>query len=112
MKWDLTTKQDGEWTDYHLARDGSEVARAKWRLVNGCAELHNWAGSSAKSVLIKTREILRQVIVPDIKSVGATRIFVADLTANVDELRVKYWRFMGFSFGGEIAGYSYGVMEV
>jgi 4-hydroxyphenylpyruvate dioxygenase-like putative hemolysin len=112
MKWDLTTQTDGDWNEYRLFRDGKAVAYAKWRLLGKNAELHNSAVESTKSVLVETRRILNEVILPAIKAAGGELVVVCDRTENVDRLRKKYWEFMGFLFTGEVDKHTFAIREV
>ena len=110
--WSLQKKNNGEWHEYYLLKDGQSVAYAKWRIVDGHAELHNSAENTSKSLLIKTREIFNHEIKSDMRAKGVDVVVVCDLLNNVDRIRRHYWRFMGFDYFCETQGYACAVMEV
>jgi len=105
MTWRIDKSRIGPWHEYDIFRDDEKVARARWRLrSDNNAELHNELLQTSKSVLAKAREVLHEVVRPDMRSEGAERIVVVN-TEDKASVIVRYWSFMGFE-------YVCGIMEV
>lgn len=105
-----------EWHEYYVYIENALVVRAKWRMVGPDAELHNEAYSSTKSVLVLSRRVLCEYILPDMRTAGVRYAIAIDYANSVDSVRKHYWRFMGFKFFGECEAegnqYSFAGMEV
>lgn len=103
------------WHTYDYFKDGKPFGFAKWteKVVNGevMAEFHNYMAVYTKSALKLSRDIF-QDIKRDMATAGCTKVVVMDTIKNVDETRLKYWKFMGFTVGGEHEGHRFAIMEV
>lgn len=99
------------WHTYDYTLDGKPFGFAKWRKLGDSAEFHNFMYQTSISALKRSRELFQE-IKRDMAAGGCTCVVVTDTNENVDETRLKYWKFMGFIHGGEHEGYKFAVMGV
>lgn len=99
------------WHTYEYTLDGAPFGFAQWRKQGTEAEFHNKMYQTSPRALLRSRAIFQE-LKAEMASAGCTCVVVTDLIENVDEMRMRYWKFMGFKEFGEHEGYKFAVQGV